>query len=159
AWLHCVRAQHAMVGDGTERKDDFQFAERSDARRQEGAAELDLFWGWLVFRRRTADSVGDHGADKRETVIRIGAILALRKTEFLERAIKQFAGVIAGKRTPGAIGAHASRRQSHDQQTSIGIAERWGRAIEPVRMRARVLGAVADEPRAKRAMLRRFRRR
>src|SRR5690242_3264622 len=96
-------AQHAFVGDGTEREDDFQFRKRRDPGREEGAAELDFFWRWLVFRRRTPDGVGDHRALKRKAVIGIGAVLALRETEFLQRTVEQFAGIITGKGTPRAI--------------------------------------------------------
>ncbi len=45
----------------------------------------------------------------------------------MERAVEQDAGVVAGKRSPGAIGAMQARRQANDQQPMTLASKRRDR--------------------------------
>ena len=68
-------------------------------------------------------------------------IVAAGKSVFEQGRIEQVAGIVAGERPPGAVGALQSGRETDDQQRGIGGAERGNRRIEPVRLARAVFGA------------------
>ena len=72
-----------------------------------------------------------------EAVIGTGLVAALGKAEFLERGVEQIAGIIAGERPAGAVGAAQPRCEADDQQPRVERAEGGDRRVEPVAARAR----------------------
>ncbi len=68
--------------------------------------------------------IADPAIDQRQPVIGPRLIDAFGKAVFEQRGIEQIAGVIAGERPSGAIGALHAGRQPDNQQPTVGIAER-----------------------------------
>ena len=58
-----------------------------------------------------------------ETVVGAGFVVALGEAKFFQRGVEEIAGIIAGERPPGAIGAAQPRRESNDQQPRVDRAE------------------------------------
>jgi len=85
-------------------------------------------------------------------------MLPSRQTEFQQRAIEKLPGMVAEKRTPGAVGALQARGQSNNQETCAVGAERGNGAIKPIEMRFPILGTKGDEPWAERTVGSGFRR-
>ena len=77
----------------------------------------------LVFRRHAAHGVGDARVDQRQPVVDAFVVVAARERKFLQRRVKKVAGIVAGERPPGAVGALQARRQSDDQQACGLVAE------------------------------------
>jgi hypothetical protein len=67
------------------------------------------------------------------------------KAEGVQRLVEQDAGVIAGERAPGAIGAMHAGCQADDQQARLGVAKRKHGAGMVVGMPGTHLGKEARE--------------
>ena len=87
----------------------------------------------LVLRRQAFDRVEDDRALEPQPVGRIGAILALGQPELEQGRVEQLAGIIAGERPPGAVGAMLAGREADDRQP--GLADR--RTPAPARSTSR----------------------
>ena len=121
------------------------------------AAGGDLARLGLVCRRQAFDRVEDDRALEPQPVRRVGAILALGQPELEQRRVEQLAGIIAGERPAGAVGAMLAGREADDRQP--GLAGR--RTPAPARSTspgcsARHSLAERDQPRAQRAIARRL---
>ena len=101
---------------------------------QKPTAVRDLARFGLVLGRDTANRIGDAHPPERKTVVRPGVIITLGEPVLAQRRIEQPAGVIAGKRTPRPVRAAQARREAHDQQFGLGVAEGRHRPIEPFRV-------------------------
>jgi hypothetical protein len=75
----------------------------------------------------------------------------------LQRGVKQIARIIASERAPRPVGASETRRQAHDQDFGLLVAERRNRRVKPFRMGYSLRFPKRDKPRAKRTVVRRFR--
>ena len=73
--------------------------------------------------------------------------VAAGEAVFLQRGVEQVAGVVAGERPPGAVGAAQARRQADDQQPRVERPERGHRRVEPRRLALAPGLAEGDEPR------------
>lgn len=121
------RAQHGGMGNATQRDDDSHSRQRGELSGQVGIAQPDLVRQRLVGWRQTLDCVRDPAVAQPQAVTRGQGFGAARKTVRMQRAVEQDAGVIAGKRSPGAIGAMQSRRQTNDQQPMTLASKRRNR--------------------------------
>ena len=92
---------------------------------------------------------------RTQAVIGAGLVLALGKAEFPQCRVEQPAGMIAGERPPGPVGAAQTRRQPDDQQLRGFIAEGRHRRVVPFRVGSPLRRAKAGEPWAERAIPRR----
>ena len=64
-----------------------------------------------------------------EPVVRPRLVVAAGEAELLERLVEQVAGVVAGERPPGAVGAPQAGREADDQQARVDA----GRTRRPAR--------------------------
>ena len=105
--------------DAADREQRFQLWQCRHAPDQKLPAIGNFTGDGLVRWRHAAHRVGDHAIDEFERLGRGDVMLASRQTHFQQRAIEQLPGMVAEKRTPGAIGAFETRREAHDQQPRI----------------------------------------
>ncbi len=147
--------QNRAVRDRTQRHKGAQPRRGRNLRGQKFPAIGDFTGFGFVLRRHAAHRVGDPCPDERQPVIRPGVVIALGEPEFVQGGIEQRAGMVAGKRPPGAVGAAQTRRQPDDQDFGAVLAKRRHRRVEPVRMRGPLGLAKRGEPRAARTVARR----
>ena len=107
---HFQGRQNRVVRHRPEGDDYFKIRERCNLCGEIGAACGDLRTNGLILRRHASYSVGDLASQEFETVIGIGAIVAVRKTELVQRRIQKIAGIVTGKRSPCSVGAPKSWR-------------------------------------------------
>ena len=88
----------------------------------------------LILRRHALDGVRNPAAKQLETVIDGTGLRRGAESVAIERIVKDYAGVIAGKRPTGRIGSMKPRSQTDDQQTGLIISKRWNRTREIVRI-------------------------
>ena len=113
------RAHSALMRDTAERNDGAQFFHLGDRRRQKIAAGSYFFRSRLVFGRHAAHRIGDPAVDQFKSIVGTCAVFTARKAELVKRLVKQDAGIVAGERTAGPIGALQAGREADDQQTRI----------------------------------------
>ena len=115
---------------------------------QEPPAGVDLAAERSVLRGHAAHGVGDPAVDQLEAVVGGRAVVTARKAEPAQGRIEDLAGMIAGERAAGPIGAAQSGGEADDQQSRRGVAERRDRGVVPVRKSAPVGGAKGGQTRA-----------
>ncbi len=86
---------------------------------QKIAAGVDLGRRRLVLRRHAAHRVGDARVDELEPVVDARSKAPSGEAVLLQRRIEQIAGVIAGERPPGAVGAAQPRCEADDQERAL----------------------------------------
>ena len=138
--------------DLAERHDPLEVRHLVEGAGQEHAAGLDLVACRLVFRRHAADGVRDAGVDQFERVVGALLIVALGEAEFLERRVKQVAGVVAGEGTAGLVRAMQPRRKAHDQETRARRSERGHGRVEIAGKLSPVRLTKSRKPRAERTV-------
>ena len=146
------------MSEAAERQDRPQLRHRRDLGRQKGPAGGDLAGFGLVLRRHAAHRIGDPRPSERQAVIGAGAVISLGQAEFTQGRVQQFAGMIAGKRPPGAVGAFETGRQADDQQLGPAVAKGRNRRVEPLRAGRALRLAKGGQTRTERAVARRQRR-
>src|SRR5215831_1970858 len=154
--LKLKRIERALMRDAAQRQNGAQVGQRRDTRLQKLAALSDLARSGLVRWRHAAHRVGDHAVDERES-LRPGEIVMTAGKAYLEqRLVKQLAGIIAEKRSPGAVRPLQAWRQSHDQQSRRLWSKRGDGTVEPARMSGLVRCTKGNETRADRTFKGRF---
>ena len=108
----------------------------------------------LVLRRHAAHRIGDAAVDQLKSVVGMRAVLAAREAVARQRLVEQLAGVVAGERPAGAVGALQAGRQTDDQQARIERAERGDRRVEPGRLVARAMSCGTPTSRGQRGQSR-----
>src|SRR6202167_6183370 len=134
AALGVLRGNESLVGDAAERHDSLNVGHLLERGPEEVPAGRDLLRRRLILRRHAPHGIGDAAIDEREAVVRTCRIITLCEAEFLERGVEEVAGIIAGKRPAGAVGAAQPGSEPDNQQSCIGGSERWHRSIEPMRL-------------------------
>ena len=127
------RRQRAVVRDAPQRDHRRHIGQRRDARPQEAAAGGDLRRRRLVLRRHAAHRIGDDAVDELQAVVGARLVAPAGEAELQQRCVEEIAGVVAGERSPGAIGAVEARREADDQQPAGFVAERGDRAVDTSR--------------------------
>src|SRR5262249_1059090 len=97
------------------------------SRGQKLAAGSDLFGRGLVLRRYAAHRIRDPAVDQFESIVGMGAVFTPCKAKLVKCLVKQYAGIVAGERAAGAIGALESGREADNQHACIDWAERGNR--------------------------------
>ena len=94
--------------------------------------------------------IGDARVDELQAVVGALLIGAAGEAEAEQRLVEQVAGIVAGERPAGAVGALHAGRQADDQQARGDRPEGRHRRVEPVRMElaANSRGTPAGEGRA-----------
>ena len=129
-----------------------QFRHFGDRGFEEIAAGCDLRRRRLVFRRHAAHGIGDPAIDQFKSVVGARRILAARKPVMPKRLVQQIAGLIAGERPAGAVGALQPRRETDDQQPRVERTEGGHRRVEPGRLFGAPFVAKRDQPRTARTV-------
>ena len=153
---HGQGAQDLIVGALAQRHQDPQVRHDGELGLQERPAGREFQGLGLVLGRQTSHGIGDAAVDEPQPVVRIGPVAALCEAEFQEGRVEEVAGIVAGKRPAGPVGALHARCQSDDQQPGVEFAERADRRILPVWEFALQVVAERREPRAARAVERRL---
>src|SRR4029078_4752032 len=122
-FLFTERRQRGVVSDAPECHDRGQALEAGDLILEEAVAALDLLRQRLFLGRHRAYRAGDHAVDQSEAVLRVGAIDACSEAEALQRRIEELAGIVAGERPAGTIGAAQARREADHQESRFIVAE------------------------------------
>ncbi len=123
------------MGHRAEREDDAQIGHRGDLGREIGPAGGDLRRLGLVLRRHAAHGVGDPAVDEAQPVIRARRRSCPRRSRsVMQRRVEQVAGIVAGERPAGAVGAAQARREPDDQQPRRERPEGRHRRVVPVGM-------------------------
>ena len=82
----------------------------------------------LVLRRHAAHRIGDRRADQLQPVVGPRLETARGEAEADQRAVEQVAGIVAGERPAGAVGAAQAGRQADDQQPHASRPRAAGRS-------------------------------
>ena len=90
---------------------------------QKGSAGRQFFRQGLVGRWSAADRGGNVGVAQYEPIIAMSSVGLGGKTCAMKDGIHKVSGSIAGKRAARAVRAVRARRQTKDQDASIGIAK------------------------------------
>src|SRR5262249_16411318 len=77
---------------------------------------------------------------------------AARKAEFSQSRVQEIAGVVAGERPPGAVGAAQPRGKAHDQKPRVVGSKGIDRSVKPVRLALAPRLAKRHQPRTARAI-------
>jgi hypothetical protein len=107
-YSRAAQLQHlgdGLMGDATERDDDAKVWQAVDRGREELPAIVDLQGQRLVLRRHAAHRIADQAIDQPQAVIGARLVAAPRETVFEQRRVEQVAGIVAGERPPGPVGA------------------------------------------------------
>ena len=96
------------------------FLERAD---EEVAAGRDLGRRRLVLGRHAAHCIADPAIDQFEAVVGACGIGAAGEAEIDQRRVEQVAGIVAGERPAGAVGAAQPGRQAEHEKTRVGRAK------------------------------------
>ena len=142
--------------DLPERDDDPDLRQRGKRGFEIIAAVRDLRGHRPIARRQAFDRVEHDRPDERQSVVRLAAICALGEPELEQSRVEDFARIVAGERSPGAVRPSPSRGEPDDRQPCVGIAERRHGRVPPVRLLAAKLVAQGHEPRTQWAIARRF---
>ncbi len=147
-----LRPYQCFVGNPAKRNDSAKPGHFTDGGSKEIAAGRYLKRRRLVFRRHAPHRVGDAAIDQREAIVGARLVTSLREAEVLQRGVEKIAGIVAGERPSGAVGAAQARSQPDDQKASVDRAELGDRCIEPVRLLLAPAVAEGDEARTARAI-------
>ncbi len=147
---------HAVMRNFAQRKNRAQLFHRRNLSAEKRAASVDLCWQRLVLRRHTTHRIGDGAIHQTQSIIGALVVSALGQSMFQQGRVEKIARIIAGKWAARAVGPMQPRRKANDQQRRIGFAEHRHRRVEIIGQGARIGGAKIGQPRAKRAIVRRF---
>src|SRR6185312_3974631 len=150
--LRAQRGEDAVVRDTSERQDGLQVSHFGNRRDEEVPARLDLGRRWFVLRRHAAHRVADAAVDEREAVVRMRFVFAAGEAVPQQGLVEQHAGIVAGERPAGAVGALQARRKPDDQQPRVRRPKRGHRRVEPGRLLLPPRFAEFDQSRATRAV-------
>lgn len=96
-----------------------QAREAVEPRIKELATGADFGRRRLVFRRNTANGIGDHAINQFKAVVWASVESASGKTECTQCAVKKVAGVVTGEGATGPIGAFQSRCKTDNEQACV----------------------------------------
>src|SRR4030095_2040786 len=77
----------------------------------------------FILRRRAPNSCGNIAIHQFQTVVPVNRVRLISKSRSMKRSVEPVAAAISGKYSAGAITAMGRRRQTHDKQPCIKIAE------------------------------------
>ena len=140
------RAQDLVVRALAQGDDDLEIGHHRQLGLQERPAHGELDGQRLVLGRQAAHGIGDAAVDEVQPVVGIGAIDSLGEAELQQGRVEQVAGIVAGERPAGAVGAAHSGREPDDQQARVEVAERTDRRVLPIGICPELVPE-GDEPR------------
>jgi hypothetical protein len=117
--------QHRVVRDFAETYNDRPIVQPLQFAPEVAVALTDFIGARFVLRWQAFHGIGYAAIVEFQAIITRRGFRPVAVTEFEKRPVEQDAGIIAGKRTPGGIGAVHARCEANDQQTCPGITE-WG---------------------------------
>src|SRR5215470_18398735 len=112
----------------------------------------DFLRGGFVVRRNAAHGIGDAAVKQLEPVVDAGGVMAAREAEFSQSRVQEIAGVVAGERPPGAVGAAQPGGKAHDQKPRVVGSKGIDRSVKPARLALAPRLAKRHQPRTARAI-------
>ncbi len=98
-------AHRGLVRNRSQRDNCLQILKPGQHRRQELPAIVDLRADGFVFRWYAAHRIDDTGIHQAQTIVGTRFKLTGSKSKLTQRAVEKVASIIAGKRSPGPVGA------------------------------------------------------
>ena len=144
--LDAQRHQHRLVCNAAQREDDLYLRRIRKFVGKKTIAGFDLDGFRFVFWRQAFDGVGNATTVERESVISTHRLRLARKAELMQGFVKQDAGMIAGKRSPGAVGAMHAGGEADDQQSCFVVAKGHDRARMVIGVFDADIGKKAGQP-------------
>ena len=148
------RLQRRVMGDPAERHDRAQVRHGLRSSRSRNCRQVLISAGTGLFcggTQRTALAIRQ--STSLQPVVGPRLIDALGKADIRAGRVEQVAGIVAGERPPGAVGALHARRQARRSAAAPSASPNDGTgALNQSGSRARACVAKADQPRAERAI-------
>ena len=107
------------MGDAAQCDNRAQIVHFSDRGFQIIAAGRDFLRRGFVVRRNAAHGIGNPAVEQLQPVVGAGGVMTAREAEFSQSRVKEIAGVVAGERPPGAVGAAQPGGKAHDQKSRV----------------------------------------
>ena len=149
-----IRRKKRIEGNLSQRDDHADVAEQFELLNEVRPAALKFNSARFILRRRAPNSCGNIAIRQFQTVVSVNRVRLISKSRCVKRSVKPVTTAISGKYSAGAITAMGRRRQTHDKQPCIKIAEPGQRSrpiFFPLVPPRRFLGdrfAPAHQPRA-----------
>ena len=118
-----MRRKKGIEGNLSQRDDHAEVAEQFELLNEVGPAALEFNSARLIRRRRAPDRRSNITTSEFQTVVSMSRLRLISKSRSVKRSVEPVAATISGKYSPGAITAMGRRRQTHDKQPCIKIAE------------------------------------
>ena len=129
------RLHRGLMRDAAERHDGAQVRHLGDGRRRGTSRQVLISAGVGLFSggtQRTALVM--RASTSSSAVVGPRLVVAAGEAEFDQRRVEQVAGIVAGERPAGAVGAAQAGREADDQQPRVERPEGRHRRVEPVRL-------------------------
>ena len=117
--------QVLIEGGPPQRDHHTQILEQTQFFQKVWPASVKLLHAWLVARRGTAHGRRDIAIRETQTVVSMGRTGLIREAEPMERFVEPVTATVPGENPTGSIAAVGCRREAHDQETSLRVAEPW----------------------------------
>ena len=118
-----MRRKKGIEGNLSQRDDHAEVAEQFELLNEVRPAALEFNSARLILRRRAPDRRSNITTSEFQTVVSMNRLRLISKSRSVKRSVEPVAAAISGKYSPGAITAMGRRRQTHDKQPCIKIAE------------------------------------
>ena len=118
-----MRRKKGIESNLSQRDDHADIAEQFELFNEVRPAALKFNSARFVLRRRAPNSCGNIAIRQFQTVVSMNRVRLISKSRSVKRSVEPVAAAISGKYSPGAITPMGRRRQTHDQQPCIKIAE------------------------------------
>ena len=109
--------------EAAQRHDHAHAGEEFELTFQERTTPVAFGGKWLISGRGAPDRSSDPHAVQPHAVISRHGLRLRRETRPEQRCVQAVTGSIAGEHATGAVGAVRGRRQAHDHDASVGVAE------------------------------------
>jgi len=121
--LMCCKKR--IEGNLPQRDDHPEASKQFELLNEVGPAALEFNSARLILRRRAPDRRSNITTSEFQTVVSMSRLRLISKSRSVKRSVEPVAAAISGKYSAGAITAMGRRRQTHDKQPCIRIAEAW----------------------------------
>ena len=102
--------EQRFMGNAPQGQDHFQVFHALDGLQQVRPALFDFLTGWLVLWRQAAHRIGYQAIVQGQAVVGPGEVSAARQPVVDHGLVQKIAGIVAGERAPGTVGALSARR-------------------------------------------------
>ncbi len=118
-----MRCKKGIEGNLSQRDDHPEASKQFELFNEVRPAALEFNSARLILRRRAPDSCGNIAIRQFQTVVAVNRVRLISKSRGMKRSVEPVAAPISRKYSAGAIAPMRCRRQPHDKQPCISIAE------------------------------------